>query len=74
MIKQASTCIATYLYSHTRHLFLAESVLVADTEQEVSCTEGRLSRGESTPKRFAPVILPVTISGMVWVATDELVP
>jgi hypothetical protein len=38
--------IRTYLYSLTRHFFLAESVLVADPEQEVSRTEGRLSRGE----------------------------
>jgi len=43
---------------HSRHFFLAESVLVADPEQGVSRTEGRLSRGES--KEFAPTILAVT--------------
>jgi len=49
---------------HSRHFFLAESVLVADPEQGVSRTEGRLSRGES--KEFAPTILAVTIIGAVW--------
>jgi len=52
-----------YLYSLTRHFFLAESVLVADPEQGVSRTEGRLSRRES--KEFAPAILVVTINGPV---------
>jgi hypothetical protein len=33
-----------YLYSYTQHFFLADSVFVADPEQEVSRTEDRLSR------------------------------
>jgi len=56
--------LVAYLYSLTRHFFLAESVLVADPEQGVSRTEGRLSRGKS--KEFAPAILAVTINGPVW--------
>jgi hypothetical protein len=41
------TYLPTYLSSYTRLFFLAEFVLVADPKQEVSHTEGRLSRGES---------------------------
>jgi hypothetical protein len=46
--KTVNCCTArVYLYSLTRYFFLAKSVLVANPEQEVSRTKGRLSRGKS---------------------------